>query len=165
MFIWFFYFKQNFYCISSGYFAYIEASRPRNEGDRSILTSPYLRTTNGCLVFWYHMMGANIGRLRLYLASNSTSKVVFEKKGHISRRWMFQKVELNLVTTPFVNSGYQVRRIVCIFSYSYFLLLFLYWITIANYISSPQTKAYNPTTYCFCTIWCNISQCLKFFSF
>lgn len=93
----------------SGYFAYIEASRPRQQGDRALLVSPYIHPQKeGCLVFWYHMTGSTMGRLRLYASSNATSKIVFEQDGHVSRQWNIQKIDLNSPTLDNPKFGFKV---------------------------------------------------------
>ena len=52
-----------------GYYAYIEASSPRQKGDRAILESTILMptsSTGSCFSFWYHMYG-DIGALNVYI--------------------------------------------------------------------------------------------------
>ena len=49
---------------------YIDTSDYRRvKGDKAILTSPEISTGPGqyCLDFWYHMYGAHIGSLNVYL--------------------------------------------------------------------------------------------------
>ena len=52
----------------TGYYFYIESSNPRTLGHKSIVTKQYSGTgTNGsCLTFWYHLYGADIGKLNVY---------------------------------------------------------------------------------------------------
>ncbi len=52
-----------------GYYAFIEASLPRQPNDRAILESTILApppTTGSCFSFWYHMYG-DIGALNIYV--------------------------------------------------------------------------------------------------
>lgn len=54
-----------------GFYAYIEASSPRQVGDRAIVESTILMPTSSigsCFSFWYHMYG-EIGALNVYLQS------------------------------------------------------------------------------------------------
>ena len=52
-----------------GYYAYIEASSPRNVNDRAVLESTILMpppSAGSCFSFWYHMYGS-IGALNIYV--------------------------------------------------------------------------------------------------
>ncbi|XP_072046396.1 hyalin-like [Amphiura filiformis] len=57
----------------SGYYVYIETSKPRQPGDTARLLSPTITATAGyqdCTVrFWYHMYGVHIGALNIYTKS------------------------------------------------------------------------------------------------
>ena len=50
---------------------YIEASRPRLPGETAVLESrmftPKSFTNGACVSFWYHMNGADIGDLNVYV--------------------------------------------------------------------------------------------------
>ena len=50
---------------------YVEASSPRGNGDKARMYRSYTGLASGgsCLVFWYHMFGADIGRLNVYVVS------------------------------------------------------------------------------------------------
>lgn len=49
---------------------YIEASAPRKTGDNAVLLSPSFAgsTQPRCLNFWYHMYGADIGAINVYVS-------------------------------------------------------------------------------------------------
>ena len=50
---------------------YTESSSPRKKGDTARLIGPNQRATSGkCLQFFYHMYGANMGTLNVYLKRN-----------------------------------------------------------------------------------------------
>ena len=53
------------HCPALGHYAYIETSSPRKPNDTANLISPTLDQSGGvgCLVFWYHMYGADINSL------------------------------------------------------------------------------------------------------
>ena len=53
------------HCLASGHYAYIETSSPRKPNDTANLISPKLDQPKGvgCLIFWYHMYGADINSL------------------------------------------------------------------------------------------------------
>ena len=90
----------------TGYFTYIEASRPRKNGDRATLESPIVRATHGCLTFWYHMRGSGIGRLRLHLSTAVASNVLFERNGEKGRDWLLAKIDVD--PSWGTSSGYKV---------------------------------------------------------
>ena len=50
-----------------GSYIYIEASRPRKEGDKAIIEAgPFKANQNYCFTFFYHMHGEHIGELNVY---------------------------------------------------------------------------------------------------
>lgn len=52
----------------TGHYMYTESSAPRRRGDKAWLLSPaYPSTIGSCLQFYYHMYGAQIGTLNVYL--------------------------------------------------------------------------------------------------
>ena len=66
---------------------YIESSAPRKEGDYANLFSETYEinktplTDEYCLVFWYHMYGPHVGKLRVRQLWNLKSKVHWVRKG------------------------------------------------------------------------------------
>ena len=72
-----------------------------------MLVSPILRAEKGCLVFWYHMKGRTVGRLRLYFSTSVANTVLFEKNGAQDRKWLLGKVTVN--STLGTLTGYKVR--------------------------------------------------------
>lgn len=53
-----------------GYYIYIETSLPRHKGERAQLSSgiqPATTAAGQCLSFWYHMFGAHVNTLNVYL--------------------------------------------------------------------------------------------------
>nr|XP_058973356.1 MAM and LDL-receptor class A domain-containing protein 1-like isoform X1 [Pocillopora verrucosa] len=69
-----------------GYYVYIETSTPRRKGDRAVLLSPRLKGPY-CLRMHYHMLGVNIGSLRVYKNSASGNSVVFSVDGNRGDQW------------------------------------------------------------------------------
>lgn len=63
------YYKLYLLYTSPGYYMYIEASSPRNQGDTAILMSPLFTSPTQHLAvnFWYSMYGINIGSLQVYM--------------------------------------------------------------------------------------------------
>ena len=87
---------------------FIETSDPRVQGDNAFLMSPLLNKTNVegmCFTFWYHMFGATIGTLKIYMDSPMTGrKLVWALSGDKGNRWFNGQV--NVGTT---GGTYQVR--------------------------------------------------------
>ncbi|XP_044181061.1 MAM and LDL-receptor class A domain-containing protein 1-like isoform X3 [Acropora millepora] len=69
----------------SGYYMYIEASPPRREGDNAklVLSLPG-NGKMGCLSFYYHMYGENMGTLNVFIGN----KKVFSESGDHGNTWI-----------------------------------------------------------------------------
>lgn len=70
-----------------GYFAYTEASAPRNSFDTAFLAGPTLPASQGkCWIkFWYNMYGRFMGRLQVVLMDaklNQTLGTIWQKSGN-----------------------------------------------------------------------------------
>ena len=79
----------------SGYYMYVEASWPRRQGDKALLTSEeFFRTSSSgrCIKFWYNMHGNSIGTLNVYYKTNTTKTVIWGLSGQQSSsvtEWKF----------------------------------------------------------------------------
>ncbi|XP_071486324.1 MAM and LDL-receptor class A domain-containing protein 1-like [Diadema antillarum] len=87
---------------AEGFYAYIEVSSPRVQGDRARLLSPvYSDTDNECLKFWYHLYGGAIGQLNVYTLDQVTvtySNALFSKSGRegpSEDTWRFTQVDVS----------------------------------------------------------------------
>ena len=63
---------------------YLETSSPAKQGDRAWFMSDVIVTRSGCLIFFYHMHGTNIGELKIYQlhrAGQGNVIQLWEKKG------------------------------------------------------------------------------------
>ncbi|XP_057314648.1 A disintegrin and metalloproteinase with thrombospondin motifs 18-like [Hydractinia symbiolongicarpus] len=96
----------------SGYFAYIEASRPRKRGHKAELTSKYLKMKKGCLEFWYYMKGPSVGQLRVRAVSSLGERVAFEREAHQGGRWLQAKILANETEAA---SGYKYVHVKVLF--------------------------------------------------
>ena len=85
-----------------GYYIYAEASSPRQPDDRARLVSPIL-TGSHCVVFRYHMNGANMGSLRVYGRVGSFEQKVWERSGNQADTW--NGVEFRIDTTAQYQVG------------------------------------------------------------
>uniref|UniRef100_A0A3P9GY91 MAM domain containing glycosylphosphatidylinositol anchor 1 n=1 Tax=Oryzias latipes TaxID=8090 RepID=A0A3P9GY91_ORYLA len=83
-----------------GYYMYIEASRPRAEGDKARLLSPLFNVSSVkspkgpvpyCVSFYYHMKGKHIGTLNVFLRMGSFASALdllkWTKSGHQGPDW------------------------------------------------------------------------------
>ena len=89
------YFLSNFV---GGYYMYIETSAPRRNGDTARLISPRQQgqATPRCLRFWYHMYGAHVNALNVYVMSGSRlGTAVWTRKGTQGNHWFQASVNLN----------------------------------------------------------------------
>ncbi|CAF3769976.1 unnamed protein product, partial [Adineta steineri] len=81
-----------------GYYVYIEASIPQKEGDRARLQSPLVpATTSSCLVFYYHMFGADIGTLNVMIQTSASNSTIYTRSGPHGNVW--QKGEVDYRST------------------------------------------------------------------
>nr|XP_057945716.1 MAM domain-containing glycosylphosphatidylinositol anchor protein 1 isoform X1 [Doryrhamphus excisus]XP_057945717.1 MAM domain-containing glycosylphosphatidylinositol anchor protein 1 isoform X1 [Doryrhamphus excisus] len=92
-----------------GYYMYIEASRPRVQGDKARLLSPLFNVTTVrgpkgsgrvpyCVSFYYHMKGKHIGTLNVLLRVRSIASVdtlLWTKSGHQGPNWKKAYFDIN----------------------------------------------------------------------
>ncbi|XP_022096405.1 MAM and LDL-receptor class A domain-containing protein 1-like [Acanthaster planci] len=82
----------------AGYFIYIEASFPRQAGDKAWLVSPNVpqQTASRCLDFWYHMYGDDIDTFNVYANTTSTGLGVpiLKRVGTREDKWYRAQVEI-----------------------------------------------------------------------
>ena len=75
------------------------------KGSRSNLTSAMYPPTSGrCFQFWYHMYGAGMGKLELFLLSKAGQRsLLWYKSGNQGNKWIRQIVHIKNPST------YQIR--------------------------------------------------------
>lgn len=79
---------------------YIETSYPRVEGDNAILVSPKLQFSGTkCLQFYYHMFGASMGKLNVFL----NGARVFSTRKDKGNKWLKAEIDVSL------SGMYEVR--------------------------------------------------------
>ena len=86
---------------------YTEASSPRRQGDKAQLISPTNPATAGsCLEFWYHMYGADVGQLNIYVRTGNVipRTALWGESGNKGNEWKVAKVSVR------ANSPYEVCR-------------------------------------------------------
>lgn len=75
---------------------YMEASG-RQPNDKARLISPKIDgTIQSCVTFWYHMWGAQVKALNVYLAHGNTSlgSVVWTRQGNQGNRWIQGQIQI-----------------------------------------------------------------------
>ncbi|XP_077978860.1 MAM and LDL-receptor class A domain-containing protein 1-like [Glandiceps talaboti] len=77
---------------SAGKYLYVEASSPRRPGEVARFTSIIFDATSSsghCLIFWYHMNGADIGTLRVLIKEqNGYEQIVWQLSGDYGDIWL-----------------------------------------------------------------------------
>ena len=81
---------------------YIESSFPRKPNDTAKLISSIVPGTTAyggkCLSFWYHMYGAHISTLSVYLRNGSHDTLLWSKAGTHGNKWLQAAVTVNSST-------------------------------------------------------------------
>ncbi|KAJ7393763.1 hypothetical protein OS493_003422 [Desmophyllum pertusum] len=71
-----------------GYYTYIETSYPRRQGEVAKISRTVTLSGASCLMFYYHMYGSTMGRLRVTLSDIE----IFMRSGDQGNQWlMFQQ--------------------------------------------------------------------------
>ncbi|KAL9975855.1 hypothetical protein ACROYT_G013067, partial [Oculina patagonica] len=78
---------------NTGYYIYAEASFPRQFKDRAHLFSPTL-TGDYCLQFYFHMYGADMGTLRIYVLVGSQATLLGSYSGNQGNTWFTAKAAI-----------------------------------------------------------------------
>ena len=89
----------------TGMYVYIETSSPRQPGDTARLESPWMRGPQ-CMTFFYHMYGATMSRVVIYIKSQATNrlKTVWLRSQDQGDHWIQERISIN------ETSSYQVSR-------------------------------------------------------
>ncbi|XP_066300039.1 MAM and LDL-receptor class A domain-containing protein 2-like [Branchiostoma lanceolatum] len=81
----------NDHTTGTGYYVYVEASSPRQDGDVARLETgslPATSTDGSCLSFWYHMFGPHIGSLSVHMQQEGQAKaMVWQLQGTQANDW------------------------------------------------------------------------------
>ncbi|XP_072544730.1 apical endosomal glycoprotein [Salminus brasiliensis] len=86
---------------SQGYYVYVESSSPNRKGQVARLKSPLLPPAGKkgyCLQLWYHMFGATVGSLKLFLQSISSRKttLMWQRTGSQENKWQLVQSHVTL---------------------------------------------------------------------
>lgn len=100
----------NKWCAFSGHYVDVDASHAANATAR--LRSPLFSNTGStCATFWYHMYGADVNKLNLYLGSpGKPSSQVWTKSGNQGFMWQYAEVEVGAVSSAQVKSCQGICR-------------------------------------------------------
>jgi len=104
----------------NSFVSFPESSIPQKPNDKARLVSIIDQPDNGrCLEFWYHMLGANIGKLNVYvntnISNNDTRTLLWSRGANVGDVWRKAHVATEY-TVPFrvifegvVGNGIDVR--------------------------------------------------------
>ncbi|KAG9273992.1 MAM and LDL-receptor class A domain-containing protein 2-like [Astyanax mexicanus] len=86
---------------SKGYYVYVESSSPNRRGQVAQLKSPLLSPAGEkgyCLQLWYHMFGATVGSLKLFLQNVSSRKttLMWQRTGSQENKWQLVQSHVTL---------------------------------------------------------------------
>ena len=81
-------------------YVYIETSYPRQLGDTARLESPWMRGPQ-CMTFFYHMYGATMGVVVVYIKSQATNRLkpVWLRSQDHGDLWIQGKISINETST------------------------------------------------------------------
>ena len=80
----------------TGYYAYAEASFPRQKDDRAQLLSPRL-TGDYCLQFYFHMFGPQMGKLHIFVLAGAQRTALGSYSGNRGERWYKTKADIGSI--------------------------------------------------------------------
>ncbi len=85
----------------NGYYIFIETSFPQKLGDKARLISPTYSATVGsgnCFKFWYHLYGADIGSLNVWIRQNNQLfKNIWSRSGNLGNTWRYGHVSVKSI--------------------------------------------------------------------
>ena len=105
-----------FFCIllASGWYIFIETSFPRRPNDAAKLVSANVPGSSAgggkCLSFWYHMYGAHINALRVYVRSGSKDTLLWSKTGTRGDKWLQAALTVNIRTSFQVGFYWSIKK-------------------------------------------------------
>ncbi|CAB4026219.1 RNA-directed DNA polymerase from mobile element jockey, partial [Paramuricea clavata] len=85
----------------SDWYLYIKASSPRQPNDTARLISPSTTQAKSCLLFFYHMYGNHIGKLRVYVKSGGKMDSLWSLSGDQGNGWFHERVAVNNQTASY----------------------------------------------------------------
>lgn len=89
-----------------GYYAYIETSSPRKQGDDAKLVyRPNLGNRESCISFYYHMKGKGIGELNVKV----NGKIIFKKNGQQGVDWKKAQIKVKETARIVIFQGIRGR--------------------------------------------------------
>ena len=79
----------NCYVSVTDYYLYIETSSPTNQGYKARLQSNAIpsSSTRRCFKFYYHMYGADMGELNVYIKESYATTLVWKLNGEQGNAW------------------------------------------------------------------------------
>ena len=100
--------------LASGWYIFIETSFPRRPNDAAKLVSANVPGSSAgggkCLSFWYHMYGAHINALRVYVRSGSKDTLLWSKTGTRGDKWLQAALTVNIRTRFQVGFYWSIKK-------------------------------------------------------
>ncbi|CAB4028882.1 RNA-directed DNA polymerase from mobile element jockey, partial [Paramuricea clavata] len=87
--------------LASGWYLYIETSPPRQLNDKARLISPSTTKAKSRLLFFYHMYGADVRELRVYVKSGGKMDSLWSLSGDQGDKWYQAQVAVNNQTASY----------------------------------------------------------------
>ena len=93
--------------VSLGDYLFVESSFPRTKGERAELVTRVMPPRYQCMKFWYHMTGARMGRLDVFLEeTKKEGKLTWSVSGDRGEHgWHKGVIPLEVVDTTFRVGG------------------------------------------------------------
>nr|XP_006821081.1 PREDICTED: apical endosomal glycoprotein-like [Saccoglossus kowalevskii] len=92
---------------ANGWFVYIDNTLSGERGEKARFISPdvdFMADQPKCLIFWYHMHGAHIERLNVYLGvTNDLGEVLWTRRGTQGNEWKKAQITLSVSVNATVN--------------------------------------------------------------
>ena len=105
-----------------GTFVFVEASKPAESNDRTVMASPNLPDSYRCLRFWVHMFGEKFGSLNVQFSTTPSINRSVEipvLNGDYGNRWKYVEADVD------VTNVFRVRNILVLLIFS--CIQFLTW--------------------------------------
>jgi hypothetical protein len=108
-----------------GYYLYAKSSILADSASARIISPPSkIKSNGGCLKFFYHMYGADVDKLNVYLReanSNDNGKPIWQKYGNRGDKWLFGHVYVEDTYSAFEKNetifNFVIEGTVCSFIY------------------------------------------------
>ena len=97
----------------TGRYVYIETSSPRQPGDTARLSSPWMRGPQ-CMMFYYHMYGASMGCVVIYIKSQAPNRLkpVWLRSQDQGNHWISGRISINETLSYQVSYNFCLQHLI-----------------------------------------------------